>query len=140
MAAATLVMLCAFSSVEAQTTALRGRVFDESGAVIPAAVIGVRDDSTGFAVSVLTDQEGHYVIAALPAGTYAVTAKAPGFRTEIIRALNVDVGRTLVRNFLLVVGERNETVLVRAEIAACRPGNGHGRPRGHRAQSFSRCR
>ena len=71
------MILCAFSSAEAQTTALRGRVVDESGAVIQAATIRVRDDSTGFAVSVVTDPEGHYVIAAIPAGTYAVTAEAP---------------------------------------------------------------
>ena len=116
MAVATLVILCAFSSVEAQTTALRGRVVDESGAVIPAAAIRVRDDSTGFAVSVVTDPEGHYVIAAIPAGTYAVTAEAPGFRAEVIASLNVDAGRTLVRNFLLVVGERNENIVVRAEV------------------------
>ena len=84
--------------------------------MIPAAAIRVRDDSTGFVVYVVTDQEGHYVIAAIPAGTYAVTAEAPGFRTEVIPSLNVDVGRTLVRNFVLVVGERNENVLVRAEV------------------------
>ena len=102
---------------EAQTTAvLQGRVVDESGAVVLAAVIRVRDDSTGFAVSVLTDLEGHYHIAAIPAGRYTVTAEASGFRTEIIEALDVDVGRTLVRNFVLVVGEQSETVVVRAEV------------------------
>ena len=116
LALATLVVLCAFSPLQAQTTALRGRVVDESGAVIAAAAITVRDDSTGYDASVATDREGHYIIAALPAGTYMVTAQAAGFRTEVIGALNVDAGRTLVRNFLLVVGERNEAVVVRAEI------------------------
>ena len=53
-----------------------------SGAVIPGAVIGVRDDSTGFAVSVRTDLEGRYHVAAIPAGTYTVTAEASGFRTR----------------------------------------------------------
>ena len=52
----------------------------------------------------------------MAAGTYTVTAEASGFRTEIIEALNVDVGRTLVRNFRLVVGEQSETVVVRAEV------------------------
>ena len=60
--------------------------------------------------------EGHYHIPALPPGTYTVTAEATGFRTEIIEALNVDVGRTLVRDFLLKVGEKNETVTVSAEV------------------------
>ena len=69
-----LVVLCASPPVQAQTTAvLQGRVVDESGAVIRAAVIRVRDDSIGFAVSVVTDLEGHYHIAAIPAGTYSVT-------------------------------------------------------------------
>ena len=104
---------------------LQGRVVDQSGAVVPAAEIGMRDDSTGFAVSVLTDAEGHYHIAAIPAGTYTVTAEAPGFRTEIIEALNVDVGRTLVRNFLLVVGERSESVVVRAEVPLVDRAIGH---------------
>ena len=59
-----LVVLCASPPVQAQTTAvLQGRVVDESGAVIPAAVIRVRDDSIGFAVSAVTDLEGHYHIA-----------------------------------------------------------------------------
>ncbi len=112
-----LVLLSVASPSYAQPTAvLQGRVVDESGAVVPGAVIRVRDDSTGFAVSVLTDLEGHYHIAAIPAGRYTVTAEASGFRTEIIEALDVDVGRTLVRNFVLVVGERSETVVVRAEV------------------------
>jgi hypothetical protein len=109
-------LLCLSSASDAQTTAiLQGRVLDESGAVVPAAAIGVRDDSIGFTQSVTTDREGHYRIAPLRAATYTVTAEAPGFRTEIIEALKVDVGRALVRDFVLSVGERSETVLVRAE-------------------------
>ena len=64
LAMVVLVVLCASPPVQAQTTAvLQGRVVDESGAVVPAAVIRVRDDSIGFAVSVRTDLEGHYHIA-----------------------------------------------------------------------------
>ena len=45
----------------AQTTALlQGRVFDVSDAVLPGAVISVRDDSNGFAVSVETNADGRY--------------------------------------------------------------------------------
>ena len=55
LALAMLAVLCAFSSLQAQTTALRGRVIDESGAVIAAAAISVRDDSTGYDASVATE-------------------------------------------------------------------------------------
>jgi Carboxypeptidase regulatory-like domain/TonB dependent receptor len=117
MAVVLLVLSCASGRSEAQTTAvLQGRVADESGGVIRGAAVRMRDDEAGFAVSVLTDLQGHYYIPAVPAGTYAVTAEAGGFRTEKIEALNVDVGRTLVRDFLLKVGESSETIVVRAEV------------------------
>jgi len=95
---------------------LQGRVVDESGAVIPGASIEVRDESTAFALSAVTDSEGHYHVEALPAGLYKVTAGVSGFRTAVVEGLHVDVGRTLVRDFELKVGDRNETVVVRAEV------------------------
>jgi hypothetical protein len=111
------VFSCVSVSAEAQTMAVvQGRVVDESGGVIPSATIGMRDDSTGFGASAHTDLEGHFHIVALPAGTYTVTAEAPGFRTELIESLNVDVGRTLVRDFVLKVGTTNEAVVVHAEV------------------------
>ena len=72
---------------------------------------------TSAAVSCLpgTPTQRAVLPGAIPAGKYKVTVEAAGFRSEIIEELNVDVGRTLVRDFHLAVGERNETVLVRAE-------------------------
>ena len=102
--------------IGAQTMAvLQGRVLDASGAVIADASISARDLTSGFGAVGHTDSEGRYYLAALPAGKYKVTVQAAGFRSEIIEELSVDVGRTLVRDFQLAVGARNETVLVRAE-------------------------
>jgi hypothetical protein len=104
------------SSVCAQTTStLQGRVFDASGAGLPAATITLRSDAAGLARSVSTDDAGRYYIASIPAGSYAVEATAPGFKSIDITALTLDVGRTLVRDFRMEIGERNETVVVRAE-------------------------
>jgi hypothetical protein len=116
------VTLSFATHVAAQTTAvLQGRVTDETGAIVPGAVIRVYDDSTNFGVAVITDFEGRYHVAAIPTGRYSIRAEASGFRTEVIEALDVDVGRTLVRNFVLVVGERTETVIVRAEAPLVDP-------------------
>ena len=110
------VVLCA-ASPGAQTLAgLQGRVFDASGAVLPGAVIRVQNESIGFEASVQADAEGRYYFPALSNGSYTVTATAQGFRTERIEALDLDVGRTVVRDFRLVVGQTTETVLVRAEM------------------------
>ena len=112
----TLLALFWASTAYAQPTAtLQGHVFDPSGAVLSNASITLRNDSTGFNRSVATDDEGRYHIALIPAGSYAVAATAPGFRSIVIASLTVDVGRTLVRDFHLEVGDRIETVLVTAE-------------------------
>jgi Carboxypeptidase regulatory-like domain/TonB dependent receptor len=111
------VLLSTAIPAQAQTTAiLQGRVVDSSGAVLPGATITVRNLSIGFALSVRTDPAGRYYVAALPSGTCTVRADAPGFRAEVIEALNVDAGRTLVRDFHLEIGDQSETVLVRAEV------------------------
>ena len=101
----------------AQTlAALQGRVFDSSGSVLPGATVRVQDASIGFDVSVRADGEGRYYVVALPSGRYTITTEADGFRSERIDALNVDVGRTLVRDFRLAIGEVAETVVVRTEV------------------------
>src|SRR6185503_7772858 len=111
-----LMLLCFPVSSPAQTFALlQGRVFDASGALITGAAVSVRDASTRFNLSVRTDAEGRYSIVALPVGTYLVEAAATGFRSEIIEGLAVEVGRTVVRDFYLTVGDRAESVIVRAE-------------------------
>ena len=111
------VSLCASIPADAQTLAgLQGRVFDASGALLPGAVIRVTNRSIGFDASAQADAEGRYYIPAIPNGTFAVTAEATGFRTERIDALDVDVGRTLVRDFYLAVGATTDTVVVREEV------------------------
>jgi hypothetical protein len=112
----TALVLCASSSARAQTFAsLQGRVFDPLGGLVPGANIRVQDESSGFDVSVRADSEARYYVFAIPNGTYTVTAEARGFRTERIDALNVDVGRTVVRDFHLAIGDVTETVIVRSE-------------------------
>jgi hypothetical protein len=113
----TAVVWGAPAPADAQTLAgLQGCVFDASGAVLPGALVRVQDHSTGFDASVRTDSDGRYYLAAIPAGEYSVTAEASGFRSERIEALDVDVGRSLVRDFHLTVGQTAETVTVRAEV------------------------
>ena len=112
-----IMLVCVTPLAAAQTFAvLQGRVSDASGGVLRGATISVRDDSTGFNVSVSTDADGRYYVAAIPPGTYTVAADASGFRAEVIEEMTIDTGRTLVRNFVLALGDQSETVVVRAEV------------------------
>ena len=116
-ALAIAVLVCASATAGAQTMAvLQGRVFDASGAVLPRATVTVRGPSTGFVVSASSDAEGRYQVPAIPAGSYEVTAASSGFRSEVIEGLTFEVGRTLVRDFRLALGDRSEAVIVRGEI------------------------
>jgi hypothetical protein len=113
MRAALFLLLVAAGPLYGQPGAtLQGRVFDASGAVVARATVSVRDNSTGFEQSIPTDSEGRYQLTALPSATYTITASAAGFRSDIIDGLSFEVGRTLLRDFHLTLGDRSETVIV----------------------------
>jgi len=108
-----VIGLVVATPLHAQSAAtLQGRVYDASGAVLRGATISVRDDSTGFDRSVPTDDDGHYQMSAIPVGSYEITVSANGFKSAAIEALTFEVGRTLVRDFHLDIGDARETVSV----------------------------
>lgn len=112
----TLVFLAfAATCASAQTgVTLQGRVLDATGATVPGAIVTVSNDAIGVDRSATADGDGRYVIIAVPAGSYDVSAAASGFRTARIEDLTVDVGRTLVHDFQLDVGPRTEALIVSA--------------------------
>jgi hypothetical protein len=113
---AASVLVLAFARLGAQSNAtLRGQVFDASGAVLRHAKVTVRNESTGFDQSVETGDDGRYHVEEIPAQTYDVVAVATGFKSARVVSLTFDVGRTLVRDFHLEVGDASETVVVTAE-------------------------
>ena len=95
---------------------LEGRVVDGSGAALPGAAITVRAPSIRVELAARSDAAGYYRLVGLAAGVYQVVVEAAGFRGETIDALHVDVGRVVVRDFRLAVGDRHEVVVVRAEV------------------------
>src|ERR1051325_10132650 len=113
----TAMLATAAMAATAQTlSSLQGRVFDASGALLPGAVIRVENATTGVDVSIPAGADGRYYIPALAAGTYAVSAEAPGFRTERIEALSVDAGRAIVRHFHLEIAATTEIIRGEAEV------------------------
>src|SRR5262245_61619934 len=116
LALCLIFVLLGAAPLHAQSqAALRGQVFDESGAVLRGATITVRNGSSGFDRTADTDDDGRYEVDAIPTGAYDVTAEAAGFKSISIAAMSFDVGRTLVRDFHLEVGDQRETVAVVAD-------------------------
>ncbi len=95
---------------------LQGTVLDRSGGVVSGAEVTVSNRAGGFTRSTRTNERGQYQISAIPASTYELTAAAAGFRTVLVDGFAFEVGRTLVHNFPLEIGERTETVRVTPDL------------------------
>ncbi len=96
------------------TATLRGTVRDPSGAVIPGATITIRNVNKGWTRTTVTNESGDYVVTQLPADSYAVTAQATGFKTEVREGIVLQVGQEARLDFTLVVGELEERIVVTA--------------------------
>jgi len=95
---------------------LQGTLLDQSGAVIPDGSIIVKNTSLGVTRTAKSDQQGHYIVAALPpAGEYEITVQAKGFAPQTSRGLTFVSGIDTVLNFTLKPGSVQETVDVAAE-------------------------
>jgi hypothetical protein len=94
------------------TGQIEGLVQDTNGAVMPGVNIEVKNSATGLLRNVTTNEDGRFVVLALPPGNYSVTASKQGFATTIMENALLTVGQTLGANFSLKVSEVAETVIV----------------------------
>src|SRR5215210_4225013 len=60
---------------------LTGIVSDPSNAVIANANIKLREQQSGVVRETITNSEGYYTFASVPAGGYEITVMAPGFES-----------------------------------------------------------
>ncbi|HEU4386523.1 MAG TPA: carboxypeptidase regulatory-like domain-containing protein [Blastocatellia bacterium] len=99
--------------LHAQSTAdLQGRVVDPAHSVLSDVEIKVRNQATGLERVTQTDSEGNYLVAALPVGSYRIELSAPGFKKQIVESLLIEVGRSVVQDFELQVGDFSQEVIV----------------------------
>src|SRR6266404_5916752 len=96
-----VVGLLTFSSLAmAQTSSARisGTVTDESGGVLPAVQVTVRNSETGVQRNYTTDERGRYVAPELVPGRYEVTATMTGFDTLVRSGITLTVGQEAAIN------------------------------------------
>ncbi|MGH9658297.1 MAG: carboxypeptidase regulatory-like domain-containing protein, partial [Bryobacteraceae bacterium] len=99
-----------------QTGRLTGTIFDPNKAVVPNAAITVASKATGVVRRVASGDTGGYVVLALEPGSYDVSVTAQGFRTTLKPGVEMQVGKDLLLDLELVLGETNVLVEVRSEI------------------------
>jgi hypothetical protein len=118
--------LCSIQDSRAQTTTsggLTGVVSDPSHAVVPDAVVELRDSSKGTIQSAKTDSEGVYRFFFLAPTRYTLTVSRDGFRTES-REVNVLLGPPVTVNFALEIAKANTMVKVTGEAPLIQAENG----------------
>ena len=96
------------------TATVAGYVYDSTGAVVSAAKVTVTNRATSLSRSAQTDSEGAYSLAALPAGSYVVSAVQTGFQSET-KEITLLVGQAANLNFNLHAGSVEQSVAVVGE-------------------------
>jgi outer membrane receptor protein involved in Fe transport len=110
----TVLLSASVAWAQLSTAQLSGRITDESGAVLPGVTVTATQTDTGLTRSVVTNENGTYVLPNLPTGPYRLEAALQGFRTFAQTGIVLQVAATPVVNVVLAVGSLEETVSVEA--------------------------
>src|SRR5688572_26197585 len=99
-----------------QTGRLTGTIYDPNKAVVPNATVTVIETATMVTRQVMTDGSGAYLLPTLNAGIYEVSVSAPGFKTTRRTGVEMQVGKDLLLDLDLELGETTTMVEVSAEV------------------------
>src|SRR6202140_3070103 len=112
-------MVCAIPAAFAQSTtdgAIGGTVTDQSGAVVPSAVVASTNLGTANTSTGVTDGSGRYLLIHLQPGVYSLEITSTGFGAFKATNITVEVGRATTIDAILGVKTMTETVVATAEL------------------------
>ena len=88
---------------------------------MPGVSVEARNRETGFLRADISDSSGSYHLAALPVGSYDVSADIASFRRFESTAVPVNIGRDVALDIVMQVGALTEAVTVSAPAAQLSP-------------------
>ena len=100
---------------QADTGRISGVVKDSTGAVIPHATVVATRTETGETTTATADSGGVYTFASLIAGTYSVTATAPGFSASTKTGFVLSDGSAITAGLDMKAGGDNAEITVETE-------------------------
>ena len=113
LAATLLSRSAAFAQI--QTGRIAGTVYDPK-AVVPNATVIVTNTETKVSQKVLSKSAGDYVVPALNPGIYEIHVSASGFRTVVQNGVEMQVGKDLLLDFDLTLGETSSVIEVNSTV------------------------
>jgi hypothetical protein len=113
-----LLALPGSTYAQSMTGSLSGSVVDESGGVIPGADVTVINEASKAVRRTVTNSDGFFAFASLPATTYTIQISIAGFNTYEVTKIELRSGDSRsLRQIALKVATVAETVSVSAEVA-----------------------
>ncbi len=110
-----LIMILPFAASGQTSTAITGRVSDQTGAVIPKASVIAHNALTNQDLTTVTTATGDFTFTNLRPGRYDVSATAKGFATSIEAGVELHLDAVASVRLILKPGSAKESVTVRAD-------------------------
>ena len=111
----------AAGQTRATTADLGGTIVDQSSSVLPGATVTAQNIETNYARSAMTDEQGHFLIPALPPGTYSVRAELQGFTPRTLDEVVLTLGGLIDLRLSLHVAGGQEVVEVSGDAPVVDP-------------------
>ncbi|HEY7189575.1 MAG TPA: carboxypeptidase regulatory-like domain-containing protein [Vicinamibacterales bacterium] len=112
---ALLLPSLASAQSQATTAEINGRVTDSQSGVLPGVTVTARNTATGYSRTIVTNEEGVYLLSLLPPGSYELDFELAGFST-VKRTVPLTVGAVSTVNATMNVGVIQENVTVQAAV------------------------
>lgn len=103
------------AAAQGQSSAVQGRVVDESGAGMPGVVVLVTHQGSGMFRQVVSNPDGSYFVTGILPGPYRITAELAGFKKYERPDVLLTVGNTASLDITLGLGGIEESVTVTGE-------------------------
>jgi hypothetical protein len=117
-ALAVLFALPGTTYAQRMTGELSGSVVDTSGGVVPGADVIVINEASKAVRRSVTNSDGFFAFAALPAGKYTLQVAISGFKTHEVTGIELRSGDSRsMRQIALQVATMAETVSVTSDVA-----------------------
>ena len=113
---ACLILVAGLAWSQSITGTLTGTVIDPTGAVVPNVNITLTNTASGDVRRTVSNSEGYFTFAAVPAGTYDLSTEAAGFQKYIQRGIQLNGAEKRNVDVELKVGAATEQVEVVAGV------------------------
>jgi len=109
-----VVAAAAAAAAQGTTSRVLGTVTDQSGAVVPGAIVTLTNEATGVSYTGVSTAAGTYTFEAIQVGLYSLTVELQGFKKFVARGNEVNISEPTTINAKLEPGGLSEEVLVSA--------------------------